>query len=513
MFRSSITCALILIVGTLVTIKGSVSVQGNSQSPATVHLRWPTRAGVSRYRLQVASDRSFRDIVLDRLVTGSQTEISDLAPGKYFWRIAPLTKTLGGYSAAATIMVAAPSLPRPRIIPSSTATIRSVQANSPVTTGGWRAAVGDIARPLVAHLRSRDSIDVVGTNGDGVTFALDSGSGVARWSFHGRRSATSSVFPVIINSRLGTDDVVVFDGPSVVKIDGRTGRELWQSPLPVAASSAIALSDGSGSILIVVDTSLRRLLVVSGDSGNLISQTQLPGRVAGVPATMGDQKGIVLIAYENGNVEMRDKRGAVVRFGSARSPATTGPVVIKGRRQTLVLLGTREGLTAMAAGDLRPLGRVTIKDDGPRGDLIAKDLDGDGVAEVIMTTQRGHLIAIHGEDGKVLWDAPVNDDAQALAFADLDGDNVLDVITPGTQTFATAFSGRDGSIIWKDPETPAVAANHAAPAQSRGLITVPVGSATLLISSDASRTGLRAVEFPRGALRPHLRGGLQYSSH
>ena len=147
--------------------------------------------------------------------------------------------------------------------------------------------------------------------------------------------------------------------------------------------------------------------------------------------------------------------------------------------------------------------------DFPRGNLMAEDLDGDGVAEVIMTTQRGHLIAIQSEDGKILWDAPVNGDSQAFAFADLDGDNILDVIAPGTQTFAIVFSGRDGSIIWKDPEPPASIANHATSFQSRGLASVPLRSGVLLISSDASRTGLRAIELPRAALRPHSRSGLQ----
>src|SRR5437764_1160051 len=133
------------------------------------------------------------------------------------------------------------------------------------------------------HLRSRDGFDVVGTNSDGVTFALDSASGVALWSFRTRRPVISVPPPVIINSRSGTDDVLIFDGPSAIKIEGRTGRELWRSPLAAAPSSAIASSDASGPIIIIIDNSLRRLVVLSGLSGNLISQTLLPARVVGAP--------------------------------------------------------------------------------------------------------------------------------------------------------------------------------------------------------------------------------------
>ena len=248
---------------------------------------------------------------------------------------------------------------------------------------------------------------------------------------------------------------------------------------------------------------------MNGLTGSLISQTLLPARVVGPPTPVVDQSGTLLIAYENGEVEVRDKAGRLIRSGSAGSPALTGPVIVKGRRQDLVLIGTREGLTAMTAADLRPLGRVTIKDDSPRGNLIAQDLDGDGVAEVIMTTQRGHLIAIHSEDGKIIWDTLVSSDSQALAFADLDGDGFLDVIVPGAQAFATAFSGRDGATIWKDTETSDSVANHPTSYQSRGLVSAPLRSGVLLISSDASRTGLRAIEFPKPAVRPRPRSGLQ----
>jgi len=97
MFRFSTACALLLIASTLVTIDATVSAQDNlqPQTNTTVHLHWGPRPGVSRYRLQLASDRNFHDIVFDRVVNGNETEVNDLAPGNYFWRIAPLTKNLG----------------------------------------------------------------------------------------------------------------------------------------------------------------------------------------------------------------------------------------------------------------------------------------------------------------------------------------------------------------------------------------------------------------------------------
>jgi outer membrane protein assembly factor BamB len=160
-------------------------------------------------------------------------------------------------------------------------------------------------------------------------------------------------------------------------------------------------------------------------------------------------------------------------------------------------------LTALTAAELRPLGMVAIKDDAPRGILTAQDLDADGFPEVIMMTDRGRVVAVNATDGKTLWDTTIGNETDTVAFADLNGDRVLDVVIAGGQTFALALSGRDGSVVWKDNEPPMVAANHAASLAPRSVITVPYGSGALLIASDPSRTGLRAIGFPRGTVRPN----------
>src|SRR2546428_2550482 len=77
----------------------------------TIHLRWGARPGVTRYRLQLATDHSFNDIVFDRAVAGIEYQINGLAPGTYYWRIAPLTTKLGEFSAAAAIVVTPQTAP------------------------------------------------------------------------------------------------------------------------------------------------------------------------------------------------------------------------------------------------------------------------------------------------------------------------------------------------------------------------------------------------------------------
>ncbi|HYX29194.1 MAG TPA: hypothetical protein VE863_11555 [Pyrinomonadaceae bacterium] len=105
MFRLSIACAFLITIG--LALSGSLqAIAQDNQPPQTqVHLHWGQRRGVVRYRMQLAADTDFRDIIFDRVITGTQIELDDLAAGKYFWRIAPLTTRLGEFSSAGVIVI------------------------------------------------------------------------------------------------------------------------------------------------------------------------------------------------------------------------------------------------------------------------------------------------------------------------------------------------------------------------------------------------------------------------
>ena len=165
----------------------------------------------------------------------------------------------------------------------------------------------------------------------------------------------------------------------------------------------------------------------------------------------------------------------------------------------MILVETRDGLTGITAAELKPIGRVTSKQEVSGGTLIAADLNDDGRTEVFVTTPDGYLLAIQGEDGKLLWDTTVKETPQGMAFADLDGDGIKDVIITTTNSFATALSGRDGSPLWKDSDPAESIAKNAL--QSRGLVAVPLRSSVLIVAGDAAHTGLRAIEFPRMTVR------------
>lgn len=470
-----------------------------SQERTTVHLRWGERAGVSRYRLQLANDSLFRDIVFDRIVNGNEATVDDLPPGRYFWRIAPLTSSLGEFSSAGVIEVTANREP-----------LRPVDQNKTphnpfppvVAGGGWRAAVGDIAQPVLAHLRSPEQFDVVGTNSDGVTYALEAANGIPLWSVRMRNVASRTLqanAPLIIPSRTRLDNIVVFAGTQVIKIEGATGRELWRASLPFAVSSGAVIGDHGGYRLWFLDSSLQRLIMVSEADGRLSAPVALPSRVIGAPVSLGDQTGFML-AYDTGRIEIRDGSGALIRSADGGSAATTSPIFVGSTTGNLVLVGMRDGLTAVNANELRALGRVAIKDDAPRGVLMSHDLDGDGNTEVIMTTARGHVVVVNARDGRVVWNVAVDVDGGRYAFADINGDKVLDIIFAGNRDLAVALSGRDGSVIWKDGSPSSSITNHAN-ATARSIVAVPFGQGILVIGSEPNGSSLRAIAFPKAEIR------------
>jgi PQQ-like domain len=460
---------------------GAQTAVQDPQNPTSVTLRWGARPGVSRYRLQLAQDANFSDIVFDRVVNGHEYRISELSPGRYFWRVA----SLGAEFSSAGVI----EIPREPITKEPDNAIKAV--------AGWYAAVGSIASPVLARLRSPNTLDVVARNADGNVFALDASNGVALWTWRPKArslKADGVVPPISVSSRNGLDDVLVVTGNVAVMLEGRTGRELWRSTLPGYAVKAVAFN----SQIYFIDNSLRTVFVAGSADGKILASLPLPRPAVGAPAILESHQA-VMVALDDGRIAVIDQNGKLAQMADAASPATTAPVFVRNARGGLVLIGTKSGLTALDATGLKPLGRITLKDEAPRGTLSVRDLDADGLAEVILITDRGRVIVARSDEGKIVWQSDIGTSG-SVAFADVNGDRVLDLLMNGREGFAMALSGRDGALLWKEQTT--ANANHAGAATERAMLVAPAPGRVLLISGDSSRGGLRAVEFSKSVQKP-----------
>jgi outer membrane protein assembly factor BamB len=285
--------------------------------------------------------------------------------------------------------------------------------------------------------------------------------------------------------------VFVLSAAAAFLFDGRSGREIWHGSVPGVAVAAIA----AGDRVFAIDNTLQRAFLINAFVAKLISEVRFPARVVGNPLfTNVFGSSSVILALEDGRLQVFDETGKLTHSGDAAAAITTGPLLVQTQRGQLVLVGTREGVTALNAEDLRPLGRVTLK-DSPHGSLYAKDLDNDGTPEVVVFTNSGHVVVVKSDEGKVIWEADAKQ-AEATSFADVNGDHVLDLLMTGREGSAFALSGRDGATIWKD-ESSGQVTNHAPATIERSSLVVSSPTGVLFIATDAARGGLRALEFPQ----------------
>lgn len=58
---------------------------------------WPKQKGVTKYRLQIADDKGFRNVLFDVRLVGGPHTVCWLSPGYYYWRVAPSNGKTGAF--------------------------------------------------------------------------------------------------------------------------------------------------------------------------------------------------------------------------------------------------------------------------------------------------------------------------------------------------------------------------------------------------------------------------------
>ncbi|MCA1621390.1 MAG: PQQ-binding-like beta-propeller repeat protein [Acidobacteria bacterium] len=474
-----------------------------TQLPPSILVRWQGKPGVSRYRLQLATDEKFEDVVFDQAVEGRQYVVKDLPPGNYFWRVAP---------AAAETSV---SYSRPeRVSLGGEQKVAESSVVLPADATGWRIATGEVVRLTPASLRPGGVWDFVGLGADGRVFAVDGASGISLWTSRYNSAAGAQApdakavtfGPLVLGDPQRGASVIVATQGGVRALLGDTGREMWRSKLEGRAASGVATDmNGDGTPeLVVVTEDPEMFYVINPNSGRVLASQKLSGAVAGAPYafSFGDKRGVLLGLREGGRVEFRGGDGQLFSESKLEGEVTTAPLVTMRGATPFMAVGSDNGLWAFSVPELRALGAIKADDDSVRGALAAADVDGDGSSEIVMVTRRGRVALVSTLDGNVRWYAEGANDASSAAFADLNADGVLDVIVPGGgTTFALAYSGRDGALVMRVEEGGKAGAGQkdAAP---RSLVVAPaLGGGGLLVGGDTARTGLRAVELPKGSVR------------
>jgi outer membrane protein assembly factor BamB len=494
----------------LLFITASVSYAQTSQGQST-KISWNKQPGVTTYRLQIATDEQFQDVLVDRLIDGYEYIISDLDPGLYHWRVAAKNGSRTGQFLKAGLFEVkkVPVVAKPPIIVSkptpTPAVLDDSKTRTRLTTLGWSVTTGEIVRLMAAQLRAGATPDFVGVNAEGTVYALDSARGFALWTarFNLTPSPDERVrvhynqfVPMLLsNPATGTRLLVAFD-KGVRALDGATGREIWNTKIAGIPSAATLI----GSDIYLVAEKADKLLILDGSTGQLKRQIKLKAEAIGPPVVLSSGvQSQLLVPLRGALIELCGLDGTYIRSFRMGTELTTQPIVVQARRGPLLLMGLKNGLIAFDAATVEALGRIAIEgNDYPVGSLSVVDLDGDKLQEVVMTTNAGRVLAIDVGDGKIRWQMDVG--AVSLpAFADLDGDTLPDVLVPGKNSLAVGLSGSTGSLIWDSGEETTLAKS---PASARSVAVAKVNDGRLIVvGNDRTATGLRALEVPKASAK------------
>ncbi len=489
-----------------------------AQAPP-VKIHWNKQPGITKYRLQIARDEKFSDVLFDGLIKGSEYVVRDLAPGHYYWRIAQAETETGQFGKpmpfeiklAAITNAAVPIIKIGRSSAKANATSRNRN-----TVSGWSVATGEILQLMAVQLRGGPQQDFLAVNSQGRVYALDGSRGIALWTANFKLDAKTGAggkvrytfTPLIIHSGSASPRIVVAFAKGVRALDGSSGRELWRRDIAGSPVSGLVTDSGrtDGPKVYLIGEKLDKLLVLEGNSGQVDAEIKLRDEATGPPLLLtGIHERGLLIPLKRGVVELLALDGSYLKSIRLGSELTTQPVIVQTSRGVLMLAGVKNGLAMFDTATFQPLGRIAIEGvDYPTGTLSVVDLDGDKIPEVVMTTNEGRVMAVDVVHGKIEWSANVARRATAITFADLNSDAHLDVILPGKNSFAVGLSGIDGSVIWNSGDE---ARGPIGGEASRGVLAAArMNDGRIMVAgNDRSWAGLQAFEVMESSAKTNLR--------
>jgi hypothetical protein len=252
----------------------------NPPQASVAKIQWNKQPGVTKYRLQIASDDKFSDVLFDGLIKGSEYVVRDLEPGHYYWRIAQAETETGQFIKPIPFEVKLPGMRNSAVaiikIECSSATANAA-SRSRNAVSGWSVATGEIVKLMAVQLRSGTQQDFLGVNSQGRVYALDGARGIALWTANfnldekpGELAKVNNnpFTPLIINSATGSPRIIVAFDKGVRALDGPSGRELWKSDIagyPVSGL-VVDVAKTGGPRIYLVSEKPDKLLVLDGNS-------------------------------------------------------------------------------------------------------------------------------------------------------------------------------------------------------------------------------------------------------
>ena len=450
---------------------------------ASARIQWKAQEHVSRYRLQVARDAGFADMVIDKAVSGTGYLISGLPEGKYYWRVAPIGGEGGNYSSPKSVRLVKPkpketsetanaknakkpakpveSANKSRGVTTPPGTGRPSRAradNTPKETRSVKESKPSDKRAPVRINSGRDeAAKVAPTPPTAVAPKLFPDNG-------GWRTVTGNIaYPVAAHLRSpSTFDLIgVNSNGTVYALDGANGSALWTTRLRLNANVVESASgtapsfvpvvfaghDGLANVVVAFDDGVRAL---AGASGAELWRASLPGGAlsgVAVDAVANQRSTIFIVSGTGQELLLLDGDSGAIIGKSALLAKPFGPPI------AFVNANTRSLALVFEGG--------FVESRNMKGEMVRTvKLESPTTPPVFVAGPKGGLILVGTQNGLMALDAAslnavgrvaIEDDwpRGKLSVEDMDGDGAPEVVMITNRARVVALNTTDGKIRWQ----------------------------------------------------------------
>ena len=450
----------------------------------SARIQWKAQEHASRYRLQVARDEGFTDMVIDKAVSGNGYLIGGLPEGKYYWRVAPIGGEGGNYSSPKSVRLVKPLVKSKPKEPSETASakkpvkpVENASKSKGVTTprGAGRPSRANADTTPKENRAGRESrpsdqrprVRVKPPRDEAARVTPTPSTAVAPKSLPdngGWRTITGNIaYPVAAHLRSPSsfDLIGVNSSGTVYALEGANGSALWTTRLKLSADVVESASgtapsfipvvftghNGLANVVVAFDDGVRAL---EGASGAELWRTILPGgALSGVAVeAMGNQGPTIFIVSGTGQelLLLDGNSGAITGKSALLAKPFGAPIAF-------VNANTRSLALVFEGG--------FVESRNMKGEMIRTvKLESPTTPPVFVAGPKGGLILVGTQNGLMALDAAtlnavgrvaIEDDwpRGKLSVDDLDGDGAPEVVMITNRARVVALNTTDGKIRWE----------------------------------------------------------------
>ncbi|MEP6706982.1 MAG: PQQ-binding-like beta-propeller repeat protein [Pyrinomonadaceae bacterium] len=451
---------------------------------ASARIQWKAQSQVSRYRLQVARDEGFTDMVIDKAVSGTGYVISGLPEGTYYWRVAAIGGEGGNYSSARSVRLVKP-VPKPKPKEAGE-TANAKKPAKPVENAGKSKGVttsrsagrtsranSDSAAKQIRTARvtrppnQKPRVSISPSRDEGARTTAMPPIAVAPKLLPdngGWRTITGNIaYPAAAHLRSPSsfDLIGVNSNGTVYALDGANGSALWTTRLRLSgnvvepASGAantfvpvvFAGHDGLANVIVAFDDGVRAL---AGDTGAELWRANLPGGAlsgVAVEASPNQRSTVFIVSGTGQELLLLDGDSGAIIGKSALLAKPFGPPI------------------AFVSGNARSLALVFnggfVESRNMKGEIVRTvKLESPTTPPVFVAGPKGGLILVGTQNGLMALDASglnavgrvaIEDDwpRGKLSVDDMDGDGAPEVVMITNRARVVAINTTDGKIRWE----------------------------------------------------------------